>query len=223
MLKQLGVISDANALYMDYALNGVPSSSGTLTWDDGGLQEFVIQHWADQNPSQAANLQLNIHWCSMTVSYTDGHYAWEDTDIRSLVADYLADGWQVGIGMWPLAGDGKHYGGHALTIQDVLPQSAPPSGTFIVTDSDRDNDWSILGDVNTYADWTYGPSAYNGHEYYAWFNDFYSGDLNYWPDGDIGYVVAVFVPEPNAWVMLCGLALAWYALRHRKHFARLSF
>jgi hypothetical protein len=95
-----------------------------------------------------------------------------------------------------------------LTVQAVPAQSSPPFGTFSVTDSDRDTDWIQPGDLNTYADWTYGPVASGGHNYYAWFNDFYSGDWSYWPDGDVGYVVAV-IPEPAtlSLLVLGGLSL----------------
>jgi hypothetical protein len=216
MLKQLNLVSDANALYMNYALNGVPSPGGILTWDDGGLQQYVIQYWATQHPAQAANLQMNVYTCSTALQYPDGHYAWQDVNIRGKVANYLANGWEVGIGMWPLYGNGIHYGGHALTIQAVPAQSAPPFGAFEVTDSDRDNDWSGPGDLNTYADWTYGPTAYQGHNYYAWFNNFYSGDWNYWPDGDVGYMVAITVPEPGAWAMLPCMAAMWFVCRPRR-------
>jgi len=215
MLKQLGKVTDANALYMNYALNGVTSPAGTLTWDDGGLQEYVVQQWATQNPTHAADLQTNIHWRSAIVSYGDGHYAWEDINARSAVANYLAAGWEVGIGMWPLDSSGHYSSGHALTMQAVPPQSSPPKGTFDVTDSDRDNDWSGPGDLNTYADWTYGPTAYLGHNYYAWFNDFYSGNWAFWPDGDVGYVVAI-TPEPTTLGLLALGGLALLARRRRK-------
>ena len=195
MLKQLGKISDANALYMDYALNGVASPSGTLTWDDGGLQEYVVQQWGNQHPAQAVDLQVVVLTKSNTVQFVDGHFAWEDVNIRSAVGTYLASGYEVGIGMWPLYAGSVHESGHALTMQGVPAQSSPPNGTFSVTDSDRDADWTQSGDLNTYADWTYGPTAYEGHNYYAWFNDFYSGNWSYWPDGDVGYVVAI-IPEP---------------------------
>jgi hypothetical protein len=154
LLKQLGKISDAGALYMDYALNGVASPSGTLTWDDGGFQEYVIQQWASQHPAQAGNLQMTV--ITIHHAFSDGHYAWEDVNIRGAAATYLASGYQVGFGMYPLYGDGNHYGGHALTVQAVPAQSSPPFGTFSVTDSDRDTDWIQPGDLNTYADWTSG-------------------------------------------------------------------
>jgi len=64
MLEQLGVIADADALYMDYATNGVASPGGPLTWDDGGLQEYVIQQWQTQNPDNS--VVMNIHWRSST-------------------------------------------------------------------------------------------------------------------------------------------------------------
>jgi hypothetical protein len=117
--------------------------------------------------------------------------------------------------MWPLYGDGTHEGGHALTMQAVHPQASPPYGTFKVTDSDRDNDWSGPGDLNTYADWTYGPTAYQGHNYYAWFNDFYSGNWSYWPDGDVGYVVAI-IPEPATLGLLALGGLAILRQQRRK-------
>jgi hypothetical protein len=218
MLKQLNLISDANSLYMDYALNGVPSPIGTLTWDDGGLQQYVVEYWETQHPAQAANLRMDVLTWSGSLQFGDGHYAWEDVNPRSTVANYLAQGWQVGIGMWPLDGSGIHYGGHALTIQEVPAQSPPPLGTFVVTDSDRDHDWSASGDLNTYVDYTYGPTTYLGHNYYAWFNDFYSGDVqNSWPDGDVGYVVALrTVPEPSACMMLAGMTAILLAWRLRR-------
>ena len=52
MLAQLGLVTDAKGLYMDYALNGVTSPGGMLTWDDGGLQQYVISQWAAQHAAQ---------------------------------------------------------------------------------------------------------------------------------------------------------------------------
>ena len=150
---------------------------------------------------------------SAVLEFSDGHYAWEDVNPRQAAADYLAQGWQVGIGMWPLYSNGVHYGGHALTVQEIGPQADWPFGTFTVTDSDRDHDWTSIGDLNTYADYNYGPVDYNGHTYYPWFNDFYSDDLNSWPDGDVGYLVAV-IPEPATVTMfvICGFSM----LRRRR-------
>ncbi|RPI62769.1 MAG: PEP-CTERM sorting domain-containing protein [Planctomycetaceae bacterium] len=217
MLKQLGMITDANALYMDYAQNGVPSPGGTLTWDDGGLQEYVIEYWAAQHPAQAARMQMVVLTSSSSVGYSDGHFAWTDIDIRSTVANYLANGWQVGIGMWTLDGTAVHGGGHALTIQTIGAQPSYPYGSFVVTDSDRDADWHAPGNLNTYADYVYGPTAYEGHTYYGWFNDFYSNDLSNWPDGDVGYVVAI-VPEPATLSLLAIGAIAM--LRRRRSAGR---
>ncbi|HOF18034.1 MAG TPA: hypothetical protein PK082_03930 [Phycisphaerae bacterium] len=193
MLQQLGVISDAAALYNQYALNGVPTTGGTLTWDEGGLQEDVIQYWMSQNPTVAAGMTVEIHWRSSTVHYTDGMSAWEDWNPRTEVAAYLAAGWQVALGMWPLYFDGTnswHGGGHALTIQTIGAGT-----TFSCTDSDRDADFSDSGDVNTYTDAARGPTAFLGHNYYAWYNDFYDGDIAYYPVGDVGYIIAI-IPEP---------------------------
>ncbi len=218
MLKQANLISDANGLYMDYALNGVPSPSGTLTWDDGGLQGYVIDYWKTQHPAQAANLTMNVLTWTQSLQFSNGLYAWQDVNPRTAVANYLAQGWQVGIGMWPLLdSSGNHYGGHALTIQQILAQSQPPYGTFQVTDSDRDADWSGPGDLNTYSDYNIGPVAYLGHNYYAWFNDFYSGDINYYPAGDVGYIAAImYVPEPSVCLALAGMAGILLILRRRR-------
>jgi hypothetical protein len=206
MLEQLGVVPSASSLYMDYALNGIPSPIGTLTWDEGGLQEYFIQHWMNQHP--AVDLTMTTHWCSSTVGYTDGMYAWEDWDPRAEVDNYLDNGWEVGIGIWPLGANGWHEGGHALTIQEVYDLA-----TFDCTDSDRDSDWTGPGDLNTYDDGTRGPTPLGGHDYYAWYNDFYDGDINVYPVGDVGYVCAV-VPEPATLSLLAaGMGAVWMRKR----------
>jgi len=213
MLEQIGLVASASALYDDYALNGVPDGDGgTITWDDEGLHEYAIQHWKNQNPGIGAGLSMSTHWRSFTVSYTDAMFAWEDWAPRDEVDDYLNTGWEVGIGMWPLYTDGLgnfwHEDGHALTIQDI-----DPSMTFDCTDSDRDADWTGPGDLNTYTDATRGPTPYEGHNYYAWYNDFYDGNILVYPVGDVGYVCAI-IPEP-ATICLLGLG-ALGLLRKRR-------
>jgi len=204
MLEQLGKIDDAEALYMDYALNGVASPSGILTWDEGGLQEYVIQQWMSENPAGAVGMELRTHWQEDTVRFSQyGHFAWEDWDPRAGVQSYLGDEWEVGIGMWLLYADGEHTGGHALTMQAVYG-----NGTFDCTDSDRDDGGQ---DVNTYNDLTLSGSL-NSHTYYGWFNDFWSRDINIVLDGDVGYVCAV-IPEPAT---LSLLAAAGLMLSRRK-------
>lgn len=195
MLEQIGVITNAYDLYIDYSLNGVPDGSGNiLTWDDGGLQEYAIQSWIDLNPVESAGLTMEVHWRSFEVQYSNGVYAWQDFNPRSNVANYLDTGWEVGIGMWPLVTDGFggfwHEGGHALTIQAINLDS-----TFDCTDSDRDGDWLSAGDLNTYIDRNAGPTPFEGHNYYGWYNDFYDGDITVYPAGDVGYICAV-IPEP---------------------------
>ena len=217
MLEQAGVIPDGAALYMDYALNGVVVGGSTLTWDEGGLQEYVINQWKAQNPSQAALLNMDVRWCSNTVGYSDGMSAWEDWDPRAGVDAYLQTGWEVGIGMWPLWYQ-QHGGGHALTIQEILS----PTG-FDCTDSDRDGDWSGPGDLNTYVDATRGPTPFMGHDYYAWYNDFYDGDITVYPVGDVGYVCAIqYVPEPFSMAFLGSafLGVVGYRLRKRRKEAK---
>jgi len=63
LLKQLGKVDDAMALYHQYALNGVvdPTDNSILTWDEGGLHEYFIQDWMDQNPGGAADMSMNVH------------------------------------------------------------------------------------------------------------------------------------------------------------------
>ena len=208
MLQQLGKISDANALYNDYCLNGVSSPSGTLTWDDGGLHEYAIQQWMNDNPAQAANMTMVTHWRSFTVAYSDGMFAWEDMDPRQTAADLLAAGWEVGIGIWPLNSDETHSGGHALTMQEI------PADGFSCTDSDRDEDWYSSGDLNSYADDTRGPTSTAEHDYYAWYNDFYDGSIVVYPAGDVGYLCAV-IPEPGTVMLLAG-GMALLLRRRRK-------
>jgi len=209
MLEQVGVIADASVLYNNYALNGVPDGGGgTLTWDEGGLQEHAIQYWMNQNPG--SGLTMNTLWASGV--FSNGVYAWEDYDPRPGVDNYLNTGWEVGIGMWPLLTDGQgsfwHEDGHALTIQDILVASG-----FDCTDSDRDTDFSGPGDVNTYNDATVGPVPSGGHNYYGWYNDFYDGNITVYPAGDVSYICAV-IPEPATMglLLLGGLLL----LRRRR-------
>ena len=195
MLEQLGVINSASDLYADYSLNGVSDGEGgILTWDDGGFQHYAIQQWIDQNPIASAGMTMEVHTVSSTVIHGNGFYAWEDFEPRSNVDNFLNTGWEVGIGMWVLPTNDMtrdwHYGGHALTMQTINSDE-----TFRVTDSDRDGDWIAAGDLNTYRDYAYGPSPFEGHDYYAWFNDFYDGDLMFYPAGDMGYICAV-IPEP---------------------------
>lgn len=191
MLEQLGVISSAQGLYDYYALNGVQVGSSIYTWDEGGRQEYIIQDWMDNNPAIGSTMQMNLHFVDNQAKFSNGFYAWKDFEPRSAVANYLANGWQVGIGMWPVYSDGSHAGGHALTIQEILPTAG-----FTCTDSDRDFDYvNGAGDLNTYMDAKIGPGSYGGSLYYGWYNDFYDGQIGYYPAGDIGYIVAV-IPEP---------------------------
>ena len=218
MLAQAGAnYGDAQGIYDDYALNGIDVGGTIYTWDDGGLQEFVINQWIADRPGEAGTLSLSTYWRSTSVMYVDGMFAWEDLDVRQAAADALDAGDEVGIGMWPLYYDGEegsHEGGHALTVQDVSAALAQ----LTVTDSDRDNDWSASGDLNTYADATRGPTAFLGHDYYAWYNDFYDGDILHYRVGDVGYVAILsghaIVPAPAS--LLVGMiAAAFVALARR--------
>ena len=204
MLEQLGKIPDANALYMDYALNGVASPGGILTWADTGLQEYVIQQWINDNPAEAAGMQLEKHWRNTIASFLNGHFGWTGRNPRADVNNYLNNGWEVGIGMWPLYENGTHGGGHAITMQAIYSNN-----TFDNTDSDRDDGGN---DLNSYNDAMLGPTLYDGRYYYGWYNDFYSRDFNDWPDGDIGYIVAV-IPEP---AMLLLLAIGGVQMLRRR-------
>lgn len=192
MLEQLGKISDAEALYMDYALNGC----GGLTWDDGGRQDWVIECWKIENPGLAADMEMHIHWYDgIFTGY--GGYAWEDWDPCAGTQSYLNDGWEVAIGMTLLYA-GEHHGGHALTMQSVDCDAE----TFQCTDSDRDDAGQ---DVNTYNYMTLVLES-SGHTYYGWINDFYSRDLSILYDGDVAYVCAV-IPEPTMLSLLVAGAL----------------
>ena len=212
MLEQLGKIPDADALYADYALNGVPSPSGVLTWDEGGLQEYAVQHWMNQHPAAAADMTMNVHWRNAVWTYSDGMFTWDwvsqQTSPRAGVDNYLLTGWEVGIGMWPLFSDGVtewHEGGHALTMQQIHAGM-----TFDCTDSDRDADWVAAGDLNTYNDALRGPGqAPDGTWLWGWYNDFYDGNIGVYPVGDVGYVCAI-IPEPATVVLLIlGSAAVW--------------
>lgn len=199
MLEQVGVVASGQAQYMNYALNGVPLPGGTLTWDEGGFQEYAIQHWQTQNPGNA--VVMNTHWSSTTWMWTDGMFIWENFDPRAETDTYLQTGWEVGIGMWPLYYDGVsgwHDDGHALTMQAIYANM-----TFDCTDSDRDGDFSGPGDLNTYNDATRSTAGPNpGDIFYGWYNDFYDGNIASYPVGDVGYVCAIMVPEPTTLMLL---------------------
>jgi len=131
-------------------------------------------------------------------------FLWENFDPRTATDNYLQNGWEVGIGMWPLLSSGGHDDGHALTIQDIAAGM-----TFDCTDSDRDGDWSGPGDVNTYDDALRSqPGAVPGDIFYGWYNDFYDGNIAVYPAGDVGYICAI-TPEPTTLVLLAvgGMAL----------------
>ena len=211
MLKQAGLVASAESLYADYAMNGVPDKAGnTLTWDDGGLQEYAINYFKNQNPQLCANLQIQTFVGTNYIFTGNGVFAWEDINPLLTVETYLAQGGQVGIGMWPLMNStGEHLGGHALTMQEL------DATTFSCTDSDRDSDYiNGAGDLNTYSDICFGPISSGGHNYYGWYNDFYNGNINYYPVGDFGYICAITVPEP-ATVLLMFAAIGLMRAKHR--------
>ncbi len=201
MLYQVGAIPDAAALYMDYALNGIITSQGVLTWDDGGIQDQVIQYWMDQHP--ASGLQMQVY--RRFLSFPDGLYAWQDWNPRSGVQACLRSGWEVSIALWSLETDGQggytHGPGHALTVQQVGDDM-----NFDCTDSDRDLDWSGNADVNRYADLCTGPVPYGGHDYHGWSNNYYFPELGDYPLGDVGYVCAI-IPEPATISLLIAAGL----------------
>ena len=210
MLSQLGYVSDVEALYADYAQNGIWDyrNNKMLTWDDGGLQEYAIQQWIDTHP--AANISMVTHRRDSGVYWQGGMFAWEDWSPRNGVYNYLNEGWEVGIGIWPwLSYGGNHEdSGHALTVQNIyLP--APYGITF--TDSDRDADWNSSGDLNTYQDVPNGPSYSGGHDWYSWGIHYYA-ETGDWPVADVGYVVAI-IPEPVTLLLLC---LGAVMVRRRK-------
>jgi hypothetical protein len=200
MLQQLGMIPDASALYGGIALNGVYGYTSWLTWDDSSLQEMVFGNW--QETHEGTSLIYDVHQQSK-VMLANGIYGWEDWNPREEVARYLREGWQVGIGLWRLNTTTRMHGtGHALTFQAINPDM-----TFDCTDSDRDWDWMGFGDIERYHDAVLDPVVKNGHTYYGWYTDFYTGDMNDEMLGDIGYVCAI-IPEPLTLALLGSGALA---------------
>ncbi|MFP4053268.1 MAG: PEP-CTERM sorting domain-containing protein [Phycisphaerae bacterium] len=199
LLEQIGKVPDGQALYEQYARDGVNVNGSLYTWDEGGRQEFVVMDWMDAHPAEAADMELRVHFFQPSVGYTDGMFAWEDWDPRQGTADYLAAGWSVGVGIFVLdyteEEGGSHSGGHALTMQAI------DASTFDCTDSDRDADYSNIGDVNTYADGTRGPDEYLEHTYYGWYSEYYDGSVETYPVADVGFVVAV-IPEPGTLALL---------------------
>lgn len=203
LLVQAGLVGDGQSLYDDWAVNGVTVGGNTYTWADGGLQEYVVDYWKSLNPVLASQVTTEIHWAPY-VRTSDYMFVWMDWNPKQETADYLLDGWEVGIGMWPNIG-GAHAGGHALTLQSVL------SSTMTVTDSDRDEDWNVSGDINSYRHYL-ALGTGSGHDYYCWYNDFYySNPPNwYYPVGDVGYVFAMkvnSVPEPTSLLLWSGLGV----------------
>ncbi len=213
LLEQIGKVPDGQALYEQYARDGVNVNGTLFTWDEGGRQEFVVQHWMDTHPAEAVDMEVRVHFYDPEIGYTDGMFAWEDWDPRQGTADYLAAGWSVGVGIFVLnytdEEGGSHSGGHALTMQAI------DAATFDCTDSDFDGDYHNAGDVNTYADATRGPDEYLQHTYHAWYSEYYDGNVETYPVADVGFVVAV-IPEPTTLAMLALAGTAALVRRRRK-------
>ena len=214
LLEQAGAVAAGGgaALYNNYALNGVVSPAGVLTWDNPGLCDYAITHFMNLNPG--SGLVMNIHtwsgWGGGGWTFPNSVYGWLNWDPRAGAQNYLNNGWQVGIGMWPLVyaePDPYHDDlGHCITVQSL---HAGPPLNFDCTDSDRDWDWTNPGplNVNNYNDATMS-QVVAPNTYYGWYNDYYDGVIGALPFGDVGYLVAI-VPEPAtfALVALGGLVL----------------
>ena len=82
-----------------------------------------------------------------------------------------------------------------------LPQNTPIAVWF---QNEVAPDSSYAGAADTYLDGTLGPSAFNGHTYYGWYNNYWYPSLGYTPVADVGYVCAI-IPEP-ATLGLIGLS-----------------
>jgi len=203
MLEQVGALPAGGAvnLYNNYALNGVPTAGGMLTWDDAGFPDYAITDWMNVNPG--SGLMMNVHtWSGFAGPpqwlFPNGVYGWKNWDPRTGSQNYLATGWEVGITMWPLFPGTPPYHedmGHCLTMQQILANM-----TFDCTDSDRDNDWVAPGNVNTYNDASL-VQVVAPDTYFGWYNDYYDGNIAVLPHGDVGYVCAI-IPEPTAMALL---------------------
>jgi hypothetical protein len=179
-----------------------------LTWDDGGLQGYAIQQWLNANPGSGVSMQIHTWsgWLGGGWTFPNGAYGWLNWDPRAQTGNYLAAGWEVGFGMWPLftgGGGGSHEPlGHALTVQAI---NAGPPTNFDCTDSDRD---SLGADVNNYADLSLSQFV-NPNTYYGWLNDYYATPLGANPMGDVGYICAI-IPEPATLMLLAiSTAVLW--------------